>query len=312
MKTAIIGTGGVGGFFGGKLAKAGFDVTFLARGEHAAAMRANGLKVKSLHGDFHVENVKVKETISEIGSVDLVLICVKAWQINEIRQQLRGVLHGDSIVLPMQNGILAVDELAEAIDSKHIVSGLCRIISKIEAPGIINHFGVDPVIVFGEIDKTITERLNLMKRVFDQADINSQISADMDAELWKKFIAICASGLIAVTHTTYGELRELPQTREMLIDLLKEIYTLSQKSGINIRPDFVEKTVAFIDSFPYDSTSSLTRDVWEGKPSEIFYQNGTAVDLGEKLGVPTPVNKFVFNSILPRELKIRKMKGLPV
>jgi 2-dehydropantoate 2-reductase len=312
MKIAIVGTGGVGGYFGGKLAKAGFDVTFLARGGHAAAMKANGLKVKSLNGDFDIENVKVKETISEIGHADLVMICVKAWQIKEIRHEINGLLTENSLVLPLQNGILAVEELAEAIDRKHILSGLCRIISKIEAPGVINHFGVDPVIVFGETDKSISGRLNQLKSVFDKAGITCQISSDMDAELWKKFIAICASGLIAVTHTTYGELRELPQTREMLIDLLNEIYTLSQKAGINIRPDFVDKTLAFIDTFPYDSTSSLTRDVWEGKPSEIFYQNGTAVQLGEKLGVATPVNKFVFYSILPRELKIRKLKGMTV
>ncbi len=305
MKTAIIGTGGVGGYFGGKMAKAGLDVTFLARGAHAAAMRTKGITVKSLDGDFHVENVKVKETISEIGPSDLIMVCVKAWQIKEVRDELKTIVHENTVVLPLQNGILAFDELAETIPSKNVISGLCRIISKIEGPGVINHFGVSPIIIFGEKDKSDTPRLHAIKELFDTAGFKSQVSPDMDAELWKKFIAICVSGLIAVTNTTYGQLREIPETRQMMIDLLNEIYTLSQKMNINIESDFVDKTVSFIDSFPYDSTSSLTRDVWEKKPSEIFYQNGTTVKLGEKYGVDTPVNRFVFNCILPGELRVR-------
>ncbi len=306
MKTAIIGTGGVGGYFGGKMAHAGLDVTFLARGAHAEALTTKGLTVYSLNGDFHVDKVKVSETIAGIGSADLILVCVKAWQIKDIRDELRGILCKDSVVIPLQNGILAFDELSEAIPPKNIVSGLCRIISKIEAPGVISHFGVSPIIIFGERDKSITPRLHKIKELFDRAGFNSQISPDMDAELWKKFIAICVSGLIAVTNTTYGQLREIPETRQMMIDLLNEIYALSQAMNINIEPTFVDKTVSFIDSFPYDSTSSLTRDVWEKKPSEIHYQNGTVVKLGEKYGIPTSVNRFVFNCILPGEIRARQ------
>jgi 2-dehydropantoate 2-reductase len=305
MKIAIIGTGGVGGYFGGKLAQAGLDVTFLARNQHARAMLNNGLSVKSINGDFHVGQVKVKETIPEIGPSDLILVCVKAWQIKDIRDELRAIVHDSTVVIPLQNGILAFDELAEVIAPKNILQGLCRIISKIDGPGQINHFGVNPIIIFGEKDKTATPRLKAIKELFDKAGFNSQISTDMDAELWKKFIAICVSGLIAVANSTYGQLREIPKTRQMMLELLNEIYVLSQKMNINIEPDFVDKTVSFIDSFPYDSTSSLTRDVWEKKPSEIYYQNGTAVELGEKYGVPTPVNRFVFSCILPGEMKVR-------
>jgi 2-dehydropantoate 2-reductase len=132
---------------------------------------------------------------------------------------------------------------------------------------------------------------------------------DIESELWKKFLMICVSGLLAVTRTTYGELRELKETREMMIDLFTEIYTLSQHIGIAMEADFVEKTISIIDSLPYDSTSSLTRDVWEGKPSEIDYQNGTVVKLGEKYGVDVPINRFVYNSILPMEQKARKNSG---
>jgi 2-dehydropantoate 2-reductase len=142
--------------------------------------------------------------------------------------------------------------------------------------------------------------------LFDKSGINSKISNDINSDLWKKFISICASGLLAVTKTTYGELRELKETRQMMIDLLTEIYQLSQKIGIQIEHDFLDKTISFIDSFPYDSTGSLTRDVWEGKPSEIDYQNGTVVKLGQKFGIDTPINRFIYNCILPTELKARK------
>jgi 2-dehydropantoate 2-reductase len=306
MHTTIIGTGGVGGYFGGKMADAGLDVTFVARGSHAEAMRKKGLQVKSFLGDFHVKEVKVVETITQVKKTDLVLVAVKAWQIKEVRDEINQIIHSESIVIPLQNGILAVDELAEVIERKRIVSGLCRIISKIEAPGIINHFGVSPIIVFGEQDKTDSSRLHQVKAIFDKAGFDNEISMDMDAELWKKFIVICLSGLLAVTNTTYGEMREIPETRQMMVDVLNEIYQISQRMKINVSPGFVDQAVAFIDSFPYNTTSSLTRDVWEKKPSEIDYQNGTVVKLSEKYGIPAPVNQFIYNCILPGEMRARK------
>lgn len=305
MKIAIIGTGGVGGYFGAKLAKAGFDVTFLARGEHLKAILARGLKVKSILGDFEVENLKATDKITDIEHPDLVIIAVKAWQIKDIRDDLKKIIHADSFILPLQNGVLAAEELSEKIDKKNILGGLCRIISKIESPGIINHFGVSPTITIGEIDGPRSERLIQIKKVFVEAGIDTIISDDINTELWRKFIFICVSGLLAVTKTTYGELRALKETRQMMINLFTEIYLLSQKMGLKIESDFIEKSVFAIDALPYDSTSSLTRDVWEGKPSEIDYQNGTVVRLGVEHGVDTPINRFVYNCILPSELKAR-------
>ncbi len=308
MKIVIIGSGGVGGYFGGKLAQNGNDVTFLARGEHLKAIQKKGLEVKSISGDFIINPARVIENINEIGIVDLVILGVKAEQIKEIRNDIKPLLHAGSMVLPLQNGVLAVDELKESINVSNIIGGLCRIISKIESPGVINHFGVTPTIVFGELDKSDTKRLQTLKSLFDKAGIKSQISKDINSDLWKKFIAICVSGLLAITKTTYGELRELKETRQMMIDLLTEVFVLSQKTGIKIEPGFIEKSVSFIDTFPYDSTSSLTRDIWEGRPSEIYYQNGAVVTLGENHGIDTPINRYVFNSILPMELKARGLK----
>jgi 2-dehydropantoate 2-reductase len=308
MKILIIGAGGVGGYFGGKLAKAGYDVTFLARGEHLKQIKINGLTVKSILGDFHVDDVKATDKIQDIEIADFIILGVKAWQIKDISAELKSIVKGNSTILPLQNGVLAIDELKEHINEDNIIGGLCRIISKIESPGVISHFGIIPTIVFGELDNSKTERVKNIKGLFDHSGINSIISDDINSDLWKKFIAICVSGLLAVTKTTYGELRELKETRQMMIDLLTEIYQLSQKIGIEIEPDFLDKTISLIDSFPYDSTSSLTRDVWEGKASEIDYQNGTVVRLGEKYRIETPMNKFVYNCILPMEKKARLNK----
>lgn len=308
MKIAIIGTGGVGGYFGAKLAQAGNEVTFLARGEHLKVIQKNGLTVKSILGDFRVENIKATDKISNIEKPDLVIISVKAWQVKGIGEELKPILKSDTTIIPLQNGVLAADELSENIDRNHILGGLCRIISKIEAPGVINHFEVTPTIVFGELDKSKTERLARIQNVFNAAGIESRISDDIEADIWKKFISICVSGLLAVSNTTYGELRELKETRNLMVELINEVYILSKKIGVNIEEGFVDKTVSFIDTYPSDSTSSLTRDVWERKPSEIEYQNGTVVRLGEKYGVATPINRFVYSCILPSELKARGLK----
>jgi 2-dehydropantoate 2-reductase len=308
MNIAIVGTGGVGGYFGAKLAQAGNRVTFVARGEHLKAMQKNGLLVKSIHGDIHIKNVRATDSIVAIERADLVITAVKAWQIREIREDIKQILHADSMVLPLQNGVLAASELGEVIDSGQVLGGLCRIISKIEAPGVISHFGVQPEIVFGELDGAESERIKVLSALFEQAGIHHKTSRDIEADVWKKFISICVSALLAVTKTTYGEMCELKETHQMMTELLNEIYMVSQKAGINIKPEFIDKTIAFIRSFPYDSTSSLTRDVLEGKPSEIDYQNGTVVKLAEQYGVEVPVNRFIYNCVLPMELKARGLK----
>jgi 2-dehydropantoate 2-reductase len=306
MRIAVVGSGGVGGYFGGKLAAAGHAVTFVARGSHKQAMLERGLHVKSLKGDFVVPNVNVTDDIVSIGTVDLVIIAVKAWQVKEVAPAIRKLLKPTTIILPLQNGVMAFDELAAVLGDKHVLGGLCRIFSKIEAPGIISHFGVEPTILFGEMDGQLSERSVALSQTLNDAGITAKAVDNINVELWKKFIAICVSGLLAITRSTYGELRQLPQTRSMMVDLFNEIFTLSQAIGIGVEDGFVDKTMAFIDTFPFDTTSSMARDIWEGKPSEIDYQNGTVVALGEKHGVPTPLNRFVCYAILPMEIRARK------
>jgi len=306
MKIAIIGSGGIGGYFGARLVQAGHEVTFLARGQHLKIMKEKGLHIKSILGDFSIKNLKVVNKISEINQPDLIVLCVKAWQIKDIVRELKEILHAETIVLPLQNGVVTAHELSEVIDRKHILGGFARIISKIEAPGIINHMGAEPTVVFGELDKSKSERVKQLFELFQVEGINTVMSKDIEADIWKKFIFICVGGLMAVTHTTCGELRELEETRTLMIEMLTEIFMLSKKIGILLDNDIVEKTVSFFDTLPFDSTFSLSRDIWEGKPSEIEYQNGTVVHLAEKYGVHVPINRFIYYSILPKELKARR------
>lgn len=161
--------------------------------------------------------------------------------------------------------------------------------------------------MFGELDRSQSERLIILKKVFEQAKISCRVSDDIEADLWKKFIAVCVSGLLAVARANYGEIRTIPETREMMISLLQEVYDLAIRIGVHIEDDFVAKTIAFIDTYPADSTSSLTRNVWDGKPSEIEYQNGTVVRLALQYGVDVPVNRFVYHCILPMEQRARLM-----
>jgi len=305
MEIAIIGAGGVGGYFGAKIAKAGYNVLFVARGEHFKAIRENGLRIKSAQGDFSVNPAKVTDKISDLAGSDFILLGVKAWQVTEVARQLKNVIRDDSTILPLQNGVLAFEELATELGSMHIINGLCRIFSKIEAPGVISHLGYDPMIIFGEADNQVTGRVKALKEIFDLSSIKSKIAKDIQSELWKKFINICASGLLAVSRSTYGELRELKETRQMMQALFGEIYVLSQEMGIHIESNFVERTMESVDSYAYDATSSLTRDVWEGKPSEIEYQNGTVVRMAMQCGVHAPINKFIYDCILPMERRAR-------
>ncbi|TCO08706.1 ketopantoate reductase family protein [Natronoflexus pectinivorans] len=305
MKVTIIGTGGVGAYFGGRMAKAGHDVTFVARGEHLKTMLEKGLQVKSINGDFLVSPVKATSEIAKTGVADLVIVAVKAWQLKEVAMQLKNVVGENTLVLPLQNGVLASEELKEVLPHKNVLAGLCRIISKIENSGIINHLAVEPTIVFGEADNSKTDRVLELNSIFEASGFKSMVAKDIQSELWKKFISICVSALLAVTRSTYGEVREQPETREMMYRLFKEVADVAAAMNVYIKEDFVDKTMGFIDTFPYDSTSSLTRDIWEGKPSELEYQNGTVVRLAERAGVDVPVNRFIYHSLILMEKRAR-------
>ncbi len=306
-KIVIVGTGGVGGYFGGKLAQAGHEVTFIARGLHAEKMKSEGLRVKSIAGDFHLTSISVAENIGTTGtSPDLILVCVKAWQVREVAPAIQGVLASHTKVLPLQNGVVAANELAEAIDEKHIIGGVCRILSEIESPGIIRHFGATPEIIVGELFGAPDKGSEAVADLFMKSGISSFVSQDIQSEIWKKFMFICVGGLMAVAKTTFGPLRDLPETRQMMISLITEIYNLAVAKGVKLEKDLPEKIVSFIDTLPPDSAPSLARDIWNGKPSEIDYQNGMVAKLAKHENTSAPVNQFVHWSLLPQEKQARK------
>ena len=294
MRVAVIGTGAVGGYFGAKLAKSGFDVCFLARGQQLSAIQSAGLQIKSILGDFEVKEIRATDTIRDMGSADLVMVAVKAWQILQIREELDQITHPESIILPLQNGVLAADELSEVIDKKHIVGGVCRIISKVESPGVINHFGATPSIVMGELSNNSNNRLHQIKQIFDRAGIDSKISDSIELDIWKKFGFICIGGLMAVSRFNLGHLRQSEETRELMMELVTEIHHLAGKLNIDMGSEFVSRTLNFIDSLPADTTFSMARDIWEGKPSELEYLNGAVVKLSNRHGIETPLNRILY------------------
>jgi len=305
MKIAIIGSGAVGGYFGAKLVKTGFQVSFLARGQQLQAIKTHGLRIKSILGDFEVPTPKASDSIKELGPSDLILLSVKAWQVKEVSTQLLDIVHPQSLVLPLQNGVLAADELASDIDESQVLGGVCRIISKIESPGVINHFGATPSIVFGSLKNTAPGKLDQVKEVLDQAGIHCKLSPDIRAEIWRKFGFICTGGLMAVARSPLGEIRQLDETRAMMVDLILEICALADTMAIDMETDFLPKTMGFIDNLPPETTFSMARDIWDGNPSELDYLNGAVVQLATKHQVEVPINKFVYNILKPLELKAR-------
>jgi 2-dehydropantoate 2-reductase len=305
MKIAVIGAGGVGGYFGGRLAAAGNDVVFVARGAHGRAIRERGLTVRSVLGDFRIEPAKAVEDIAAIGSAELILLGVKAWQVKSVAAELRGVIGDRATVLPLQNGVMAAQEVDEALGPGRVVGGLCRIFSRIESPGVILHSGLEPFIAFGELDGRRSARCLAIRDGLAGAGIAVLLEDDIRAALWKKFMAICVCGLLALARSPYGVVRELTETRSLMIGLMSEIYAVASRLGILRDPGLVDETMALIDSFAPYSFSALTRDVMEGRPSEIEYQNGTVVRFAAELGIDAPINRFVYSCILPMERAAR-------
>jgi len=307
MRIAIFGTGGVGGYFGGRLAQAGEDVIFITRGENLKAMRQHGLKVESIKGDFIVNPVQANDDPAEIGVVDVVLVGTKAWQIPEAAQAMRPMIGQETFVVPLQNGIESSAQLAEVLGVKHVLGGLCGLISYIDGPGHICHVAADPFIQFGELDNHISERVKKLQRAFDHTTgVKIDVPSDIQVALWRKFLLIVSwSGIGAITRSPVGVFRSLPQTRPMLQQVMEEVIRVAQAHDIALSNDVINETLAFMDSLPPEGTASMQRDIIEGRPSELESQNGAVVRLGQAVGVETPLNTFIYNSLLPSELKAR-------
>jgi 2-dehydropantoate 2-reductase len=308
MKFAIFGTGGVGGYFGGKLAQAGQDVIFIARGEHLEAIRKNGLRVDSISGDFNVHPAKATDKPVEVGPVDAVLLATKAWSVPEAIEQMKPLMGEDTFSIWLGNGIEPTNQLEKAFSRKHMIGGFCRISSFIAGPGHIQHVGVVPYIAFGELDHSRSQRTENLLEIFSGIpEIKAEILPDIQVGIWEKFIYVAAvSGVGAVTRQPNGVFRSVPETRAMLISTMEEIFRIGQAQGVNLGKDIVNKMMSnSIDKGPADVIASMHKAIMEGKPSELDDQTGAVIRMGRQLGIPTPTNDFIYAALLPMELKAR-------
>jgi 2-dehydropantoate 2-reductase len=302
MRIAIYGTGGVGGYFGGRLADAGEDVTFIARGAMLEALATHGLRVDSIKGNFHVEHVRATDQPSTVGPVDVVLVCVKAWQVPEVAEAMRPMIGPDTIAIPLENGLEAPEQLVAALGSEHAGGGLCGIVSYVVGPGHIRHAGVDPFANFGELDNRRSERLERLRETFLRAGVTAAIPPDIHQSMWTKFLFIATlSGVGSVTRVPAGAWRAMPEPRALASGALGEIIAVAAARGITLAPDSRERTLERIDALPADSTASMQRDVLEGKPSELDAQLGAVVRMGRASGVPTPIFDTLYAALLPQE-----------
>ena len=306
MRIAIFGAGGAGGYFGARLARSGEDVIFIARGEHQQSIRKHGLRVDSISGDFVVSPAKVVDDTAQVGIVDMVILGVKAWQVKTVLPALRPLIGPETTIVPLQNGVESPEQLAQAFGAGHGVGGLAKIISFKVGPGHIRHAGADPYLAIGELDKRLSDRIQRIQQVFQKSGISVDASEDIEAALWQKFLFVVSwGGVGTVTDAPIGVVRSLPETRLMLEQSMSEVLSVAQARKVAIDGDTVGKTMDFVDTLPPAGTTSLHRDIKSGFPSELESWSGAVVRFGNHAGVPTPLNQFIYHSLLPRELRAR-------
>jgi 2-dehydropantoate 2-reductase len=297
MRIAVVGAGGVGGYFGGRLAAAGEDVTFIVRGRPFETLR-----VESVKGDFVVERAKVTNDAATVGNVDAVLMCVKTWQVPEATASILPLIGDDTVVVPLENGMEAPEQIAAIVGREHAAGGLCGIIAFLVGPGHVRHVGAEPFVMFGELDNGRGERLERLCDAFIRAGVKAEIPPDIHRSMWSKFLFIVpTSGLGAITRVPIGVWRSMPETRELAERAVREIIALAAARGAALPEDAFERTMERYDAMPADATTSLQRDIMEGKPSELEAQLGAVVRMAAESGVDVPVCDFIYRCLLPQE-----------
>jgi 2-dehydropantoate 2-reductase len=307
VRIAVFGSGGVGGYFGGRLAEAGEDVAFVARGEHLAAIRRDGLKVTSVAGDFLIRPAQATDNPATLEPVDVVLLGVKAWQVFDATEAMRPIVGPHTRVVPLQNGIEAPDLLAQALGATRVLGGLCRILGYVAGPGHVVHAGVEPYIAFGAMDTATDERAEELRQAFARArGVTAEIPPDIRVAMWNKFLFIAAlSGVAALTRAPIGIVRGQPESRSLLRQALEEIHAVAAGHGVALAADVVERTLDFVDGLPEEGTTSMQRDIVQGHPSELDAQIGAVVRLGRRAGVDVPLHRFILAALLPLERRAR-------
>lgn len=302
MNIVVYGTGGVGGYFGARLLDSGCSVHFIARGPHLAAIRKNGLLLKSILGDLHLKNVSISSSSAEIpfSKIDLVLFCTKTFQLREASQEIKPFVQTNTCVLPLLNGIENSEILLEYFSKNQVLGGLCRIISKIESHGVIAHIDVEPSIVFGPLDGKINAQTSALQAVFQKAKIKSILSENIQREIWSKFLFISSiSALGGLVGKPIGVLRQ-GYLRDVISKTAEEIAELALAYGVDLGEDIVSKQLAIVDRQDPKTTASLQRDIMEGKPSELEAQNGAVLRMSRSKGISAPCNEMIYELLKAR------------
>ena len=306
MRIAIFGAGGIGGYLGGRLSQAGEEVVLIARGEHLRAIKEHGLRVDSIKGDFVATPALATDNPTEAEPVDAVILGVKAWQVLDAAKAMRPMIGPETFVVPMQNGVEATAQLASVLGEKSVVVGLGGLVSYIVGPGHILHAGGEPYVSFGESDNSTSERTQNLLEAFKNAGVIANIPANIQAALWAKLALMAVnSGIGAITRVPTGQWRSVAGSWKMAQQVAQEVLAVAAGKGIAMPSDSLASTVARLEASAPNSTSSMQRDLMEGRFSELEVQTGAVVRLGLEAGVPTPVNTFIYNSLLPQEMNAR-------
>jgi 2-dehydropantoate 2-reductase len=306
MRVAVFGPGGVGAYFGARLAEVGNEVSFVARGAHLDAIRAHGLRVDSVLGDMLVRPKAASAFAADIGPVDAVLLGVKTWQVADVAPSLKPLLGRDTFVVPLQNGVETPDLLAASLGVEHVVGGVCGGFCFVVAPGHVRHIGGITFIKFGELDRRKSERLEQLRAEFAAAKVDVTVPDDVRVALWEKLLLVVPFGGVgAVARAPIGVIMKTPETRALIESAMHEVGAVAAAQGIRLPADTIPRTLALLDGTTPTGTSSLQRDIAAGKRSELDAWTGAVVRLGAKLGVATPTHSFLYASLLPLERRAR-------
>lgn len=298
MKILVMGSGGVGGYFGGRLAQAGCDVSFVARGEHGRALREQGLRISSPLGDLHLQQAAVTDNPASVGRVDLVLFGVKLWDTQAAARQLLPVLGPETAVISFQNGVVKDDLLREALGAAHVAGGVAYIAARIGEPGQVVHNGSMARLVFGEHHGRASPRLARFAEACAAAGIAHELTPRIHLALWEKFVFLAAlSAATTLARLPVGPIRDHPRARTFLHDLMDEAVQVGRAEGVPLPPEYAESRLAFADGLPATMTSSMHHDLERGSRLELPWLSGDVVARGRRLGVPTPCHRAVVDML---------------
>ncbi|MFZ2445876.1 MAG: 2-dehydropantoate 2-reductase [Syntrophobacteraceae bacterium] len=307
MKIAIMGTGGVGGYYGGLLALSGHEVTFIARGAHLEAIRGKGLQVRSVHGDFRVSPAVATDKPSDVGPVDLVIFSTKTYHTDAAARAIRPMIGGDTTVVSLQNGVDSAERIGAAVGIGHMLGGVTWLSAAIEAPGIIGQYSQFRRVALGEFNGQSTPRLDAVGDALQAAGATVELNDNILKVLWTKFAFIAPVAAIGcLTRVTFGEFRDVPETRATLAEAIGEVAAVAKASGVMLDDDVVEKTLAFIDNSAAVIKTSMQRDMEYGKPAELESLVGVVARMGAQHNVPTPVMRFAYAMLKPAALMVRQ------